>query len=155
MKILFTSATYPDRGEFTNYDPGAFTHAVLPYNKHWVKLLLPGANKIDEWVWAYRRRSGGLWYDATFSVAIHLSHTTLKDRIDCYEEMPINCWHKELARLQRIGPPPNFSSPHNVQQFALPPMKFKKLSGRSKPSRTKKSLKMFVQGGLPGLGKRK
>lgn len=151
-KILFLKLKWPDWGEFAPFDPGCNGGIVLRRNKTHVLAVFPYRDGSSEYIWFERpQQHKTRFWDTVYNAPVEQLRSSFGERLQIWQRISSK-WHFVCTKAQTMRPPSaKRVNSELLARFASPPLRTRKLpknhNSRSEP-------RLFVQGGLPGLGKR-
>ena len=155
--MLFIKLKYPDGGEFSSFYPDAFVGIVLRRNTTHLLVFFPYQDEsLNEYIWFERpRRRSRTFWDTIYSTHVEQVTSSHKERLQTWRRIR-GKWDEVRAKGDRFPPPARSSvNTRLMSRFAVPPPvpaeKRKPPKARISSSRPR----LFVQGGLPELGKRR
>lgn len=155
-RILFVKFEWPDWGEPTSFESGCCMGIVLRRNATHILAVFPYRDGRIEYIWFERpEKHPRVFWDTIYNVAVRQRASTNKERRHVWTRLRKR-WDEIRMKGSHLLSPPARSKVNArlLSRFAVPPPPPIWERKPPKPRHSSRERRIFVQGGLPGLGKR-
>jgi hypothetical protein len=153
-RVLFVRFQWPDWGDSSSFEPGTHMGIVLQKTRTHILVGFPCHDRPLEYIWFERpvNHSKDFW-DTIYNVDVRQLSSTTEERLKTWAQVK-EVWSRVRLQSQRLKPPPSSKVDRELlSRFAATPPSIRKRKPPKQSHRTSKP-RLFVPGGLPGLGKR-